>query len=165
MNASTFQAVMKLHLNERELFVIQAFGNNRLRVNSGRSVGECGGEIKARRHCLSLDPDAALHCWGIAHLQCRNQPHPLSSYPHRANGERIQTFSLHLKITLLAVFLSCLSNPPLASSLWNSFISQTSVGNGESLISQGLSFKFHYWDWMQMVPCFSNFFFSFLILF
>lgn len=66
LNPSIFQAVMKLHLNERELFVIQAFGNNRLRVNSSRSVGECGGEIKARRHCLSLDPDAALLCWGIA---------------------------------------------------------------------------------------------------
>lgn len=50
--------------------------------------GECGGEIKERRHCLSLDPDAALLCWGIAHLQCRNQPHPLSSHPHRAHKMR-----------------------------------------------------------------------------
>lgn len=66
LNPSIFHTVMKLHLNERELFVIQAFGNNRLRVNSSRSAGECVGEIKARQHCLSLDPDAALLCWGIA---------------------------------------------------------------------------------------------------
>lgn len=107
-----FQAVMKLHLNERELFVIRAFGNNRLRVNSSGPVGECGGEIKARRHCLSLDPDAALLCWGIAHLQCRNQPHPLSSYPRRTNAERIQTFSPPSQDYTLLVSLPCLSTLP-----------------------------------------------------
>ena len=48
LNQSLFQAVMKLHLNVRQLFVFQAFGNNRLRVNSSRSVGECGGEIKGK---------------------------------------------------------------------------------------------------------------------
>lgn len=57
---------MKSHSNKRELFGIQAFGKNTLRVNSSRSVGECGGEIKERQHCLSLDPDAALLCCGIA---------------------------------------------------------------------------------------------------
>lgn len=111
LNPSIFQAVMKMHLNELELFVIQAFGNNRLRVNSSRSVGECGGEIKARRHCLSLDPDAALLCWGIAHLQCRNQPHPLSSSPPPHKWRENPTFSLHLKIALW--LFSCPASPPL----------------------------------------------------
>lgn len=78
LNLSIFQAVMKLHLNERELFVIQALGNNRLRVNSSRSAGECGGEIKARRHCLSLDPDAALLCLHIYNVEISLIHCPLS---------------------------------------------------------------------------------------
>lgn len=118
-------------------------------VNSFRSVGECGGKIKTRQHCLSPDPAAALPCLGIAliHLQCRNLSTLLSSYAHGADAKRTQTFSFHLKITLWLFSLSCLPTPPLAYSLWNSFISQTSVGKRESLISQGLSFKFHYWNY------------------
>lgn len=86
----------------------------------------------------------------LIHLQCRNQSSLLSSYAHGANAERTQTFSFHLKITHWLFSLPCLFTPPLAYSLRNSFISQTSVGKRESLISQGLSFKYHYWNYMPI---------------
>lgn len=70
-------------------------------------------------------------------LQTETQPKHLHR-PHPPNRE----------LTLwLFLFLSAPPLPP--APLKPLFISQTSVGKGESLLSQGLSFKFHHWDWTQ----------------
>lgn len=132
-----------------ELLVISACGNKRTRVNSSRSVGECGREIKTRQHCMGLDPDAAplspyplLGDCSVIHLQCR-KPAPLIVLPRpqrRTQTERNPNIFPPFKDYTSADSLP----PPPVSRLINSFISQTSVGTGESLISQGLSFRFHY---------------------
>ena len=75
---------------------------------------------------------------------------PLTPTARTKCGENPNVFPPSRDYTLV-VFLPCLSAPPPRPLLLeNSFSAQTSVGKGESLISQGLSFKFHYWDWMQI---------------
>lgn len=153
LNPSTFQAVMKLHLSESDLSAVRALiGNNKSRVNSSkvcwRVLRRDKGEATLSTSWSWCSP-LLLGVGGGGIYSVK----PASSIvlPAREmQRERVLTFSLHHKITLWSFLALPLHPPAPPRPLWDPFIPQTSVGKGESLISQGLSFIFHYWAWMQI---------------
>lgn len=75
--------------------------------------------------------------------------------PHHSPHPTPRPPFLPLTLAFVRLHVGCsFSRTASTAPLKPLFISQTSVGGGKSLISQGLSLKFHHWDSMQtLVYC------------